>query len=819
MARRFPFTLIASLLVLTSGGGMRAQVASDRPAQFQSGVELVLVDVTVLGRDGAPVTTLGPADFSLTVDKRPRRLHSVRLVGTAAAGTAPAAGVGSAAAGAGPRSFILIIDREHIPIGEGQEMLAAAAKFVDSLGPDDRVALWTTAQINASIRFTESRESIMQRIRTAVGVYRPPLGPWNVTLQEALEAETRAFGGTFTWVYSDGSTDAFPLSMKPIIERECHRQPDACPRQVQNQVTELAREARHQADTELAYVGALLDAITPLEGPKHIVLVTGGPVMTVENFATVQAIGAKAALARATIHALQVHDAGSQARPDQLKATAERFDQSQSAAYALAGATGGLAVTPVSGEIAFTRLARELSASYLLAFEIEPADRDGKAHEIGVKVQDRGWGSSVRARQTFRFDPRVMALGPPAIAKVPPTAPAAPAGAPAQPVAPEPAAATPSVGEARPPAAVTSRSGPVDPAVDQVVRKMADYVAGYGPQASVIVGVEKYTQQVTIDERHIRPRNLVAEFAIVNASGRVGWTGFRDVVEVDGEAVADRRDRLVRLLTGPPGAEVELRRIADESARYNVGPVVRNFNSPTTALFFFHPALVDRFTFRRKGTKTIDGVETWELDFRETRRPTLVMKRDGSDVPCDGTVWVAPADGTVVRTRLRLRNFADQAFMSGSDRTPTSGAPVSEYVSPPPQNPVPQTPAPAPPQQQNPPSQPTTPAPSGQTPASGGGTTTTGYTVPGGGRPPPRRQGPDQDLMPRIVEIETRVDIDVTYRRDAASGIWLPSKMSELYEGPISRGTRDPVVGRCLGTARYSDFKRFETSTKIVLPQ
>jgi hypothetical protein len=27
--------------------------------------------------------------------------------------------------------------------------------------------------------------------------------------------------------------------------------------------------------------------------------------------------------------------------------------------------------------------------------------------------------------------------------------------------------------------------------------------------------------------------------------------------------------------------------IANESARYNMGPVIRNFNVPTTALFFF----------------------------------------------------------------------------------------------------------------------------------------------------------------------------------------------------------------------------------------
>ena len=95
-------------------------------------------------------------------------------------------------------------------------------------------------------------------------------------------------------------------------------------------------------------------------------------------------------------------------------------------------------------------------------------------------------------------------------------------------------------------------------------------------------------------------------------------------------------------------------------------------------------------------------------------------------------------------------------------------------------------------------------------PSGGGGS--------GGGVPRPPRD-PDQDLLPRIVDLETLVDIDVTYRRDAASGFWLPARMSEVYEGPIPRGTKTPVAGRTVGTAQYSDFKRFETSVKIVLPK
>lgn len=821
-SRRWPLLMVA-LIVLGGGSHAQGQAPGEQP-RLRSGVELVVVDVTVLGLDGAPITTLGPADFTLTVDGKPRRVGIVQRVGATGAETTPTVPPAPAAVAPGPRSFVLVIDREHIPNGEGQDMLAAAARFVDSLAPDDRVALWTTTQLDSSLDFSEPRESIARRIGLAVGTYRPPAGPWNVTLREGLDADARAFGGTFTWVYTDGSTEQFPLSLKPIIERECYQQLDACPKQVQNQATQIAREARDLADGALANLLSLLNAITSLDGPKHIVLVTGGPVMTVENASTVQAIAAQAALARATVHALQVFDPGYQARTDQMRATAERMDQTESAAYALASVTGGLAVTPVAGEAAFSRLSREISVNYLLAFEIEATDRDGRAHAIDVSVRDRGWGSTVRARKTFRIDERATAGAAIAHVAPPPAQPTEATAARAEPAPGAPAAAKPAGTAEAPPVAASSAARPIDPAVDRVVRQMADYVAGYGPQASAIVGVEDYTQQVWVEGRYARPRNLVAEFAIVKAGDGVGWAGFRDVVEVDGKDVADRRDRLLELLTGPAGGESELRRLSDESARYNVGPVIRNFNVPTTALFFFHPDLVDRFSFQRKGTKTIAGVLTWELDFQETQRPTLVMTRDGRDVPCEGTVWVEPENGTVVRTKLKLRNFADQAFMSGTDQGPTAHVRVGEFSTVPTQS---QTTTSQPPPQQGPPAPPTTTPPTGQPPPSTGGTstsssgtvtrTTTGVDP---GRPV-RRPSPDPDWLEGtgIVELESLVDIDVTYRRDKTSGLWLPDRMSEIYEGPIPRGTKPPVLGRTVGTARYSDFKRFETSVRIVIPK
>ena len=76
-------------------------------------------------------------------------------------------------------------------------------------------------------------------------------------------------------------------------------------------------------------------------------------------------------------------------------------------------------------------------------------------------------------------------------------------------------------------------------------------------------------------------------------------------------------------------------------------------------MFFFMPEDHARFTFTRKSAKKIEGIDTWEIEFRETKRPTLIRTRAGKDVPIEGTLHVKPDDGTVVRTRFKMRNFAD----------------------------------------------------------------------------------------------------------------------------------------------------------------
>jgi len=184
-----------------------------------------------------------------------------------------------------------------------------------------------------------------------------------------------------------------------------------------------------------------------------------------------------------------------------------------------------------------------------------------------------------------------------------------------------------------------------------VMHRVGAYVDAYGDKASIVVCTEQYEQHTQATGAGTQTRMLVSDFALVYADAIRGWLGFRDVIEVDGRAVRDREDRLGRVLMGAEGRFDEARRLSDESARFNLGNVQRNFNTPTSALFFFVSENHDRFKFAARRVLD-DG--SWEIAFTETGWPTLIRTPDGDAVKTTGTIWVHPQDGVVVRTVLEV---------------------------------------------------------------------------------------------------------------------------------------------------------------------
>ncbi|HEX9190146.1 MAG TPA: hypothetical protein VGB87_23920, partial [Vicinamibacteria bacterium] len=177
--------VVAALLGATGAArGQAPPAETAQPPVFAVGVDVVAVDASVVDADGRPVRGLGPEDFRVEVDGRPRRLVSVEYVGRELepeTPPAPRAPHFSSNEGASRgRLVLLLVDRGNIGRGGGREVLKAASRFLDGLAPADRVGLEFIPGPGKGIEFTADIEDVRRGLRGVVGTadragYRVPL--------------------------------------------------------------------------------------------------------------------------------------------------------------------------------------------------------------------------------------------------------------------------------------------------------------------------------------------------------------------------------------------------------------------------------------------------------------------------------------------------------------------------------------------------------------------------------------------------------------------------------------------------------------------
>jgi hypothetical protein len=182
------------------------------------------------------------------------------------------------------------------------------------------------------------------------------------------------------------------------------------------------------------------------------------------------------------------------------------------------------------------------------------------------------------------------------------------------------------------------------------------YLKKWQQSLAAVVAEEHYTQTMR-DGRSLgeTTRTLVSDVLLVHAAGEDGWLLFRDVLTVDDEAVRDRQRRFDQLFVRPDANLVATaRKIADEGARYNLGRVFRNLNTPIATLVF----LADKYTasVRWQSPKRVDldGSPALELAFEQKRAPFAVRSLDGKPQPASGRIWIEPASGQVRQTELLI---------------------------------------------------------------------------------------------------------------------------------------------------------------------
>jgi hypothetical protein len=204
-----------------------------------------------------------------------------------------------------------------------------------------------------------------------------------------------------------------------------------------------------------------------------------------------------------------------------------------------------------------------------------------------------------------------------------------------------------------------------------VLQRAAAYVAEFQVRLSSIVAEEAYVQDWSSTGpkgRTFGRRELRSDLVLMKPASAESWAEFRDVFEVDGRAIRPRDGRLEHLLREPAAAaSMHVTTILAESARYNIGDIDRNVNTPLFSLRFLEAGNQPRFRFERSAgarptlaassagpADTVFRVSTevWVIAYHEVRPGTLIRTARRKDQPARGRFWIEPATGRVLISEL-----------------------------------------------------------------------------------------------------------------------------------------------------------------------
>jgi VWFA-related protein len=610
--------MAGAILVIASAVAGLAQ--NPQLPTVKSGVELIAVDVEVVAGNGEPIAGLLPADFDVRIDGKPRRVVSadfVRYDTTAANATTVTP---DEPAPPPPRRLYLVAIDEH-SFGQASVRAAmkAAAGFVDRVRPEDLVGVYAYPTGAAHVDFTTDHVQVKAALAKIQGLFEPPRSEYHISLSEVMDIT---------------ANDAQVFAK--VVARECQAGDITCPPGVRAEALALGSELENRVAQSLGGLRSLIAGLADVPERKTVVLVSGGliasdrmggrPDVTGESIIT----GREALRANVNLYVLHMDtsflDAYSVNAPQNMSTIFRDNTASARGLDLVAGGAGGtvLSVLAGTGDSAFDRVLKETSAHYVLGVAVDEADRNGRDHSISVRTKRRG--AMLRSRTL------VMIPRPGATANTPPP---------------------PEDDMPQEPAPVLEQPDSGTPSLEAILRSASKYLDAYEQEASALVSEETYIQQTPEPDPSSSAvsRQLRSDMLII-PDATVGWLGFRDVFEVDGQQVQNRTERLQSLFIRPlPDSMAQARRILVESSRFNLrSDIFRTINMPMMALRFLRFVDQHRSRFALDGLQAVEGVRVAVVRFEERTTPRMIDSSDAA--AAKGTFWVEPRTGRVLKTEL-----------------------------------------------------------------------------------------------------------------------------------------------------------------------
>jgi VWFA-related protein len=398
IAMRRPVVALALLLSAWSPIGSTQQ--TQPPQTFRSGVDLILIEATVLDKDGRPIADLQAKDFSIKLGGKPRTVAAAEYIpaGRATAGapasaaqgvteTTPtprdgAVGIAREQLGGSDRTFVLAVDVANIRSGAGRNALVNVADYVATLPPTDRIGMVTLPGGGRSVEPTSDRAVIREALsRTAGTDHR--MDSCDATIGEAA-AEA---------VLDDRGLAAFGRASPP-----------RCPASTRARLGMFINQYRNETRNTLGALTSLANAMAAIPGRRTLVLVSEGLYLDNDLIQEeMRAFGAALERSRVVLYAIHLDFPFAEASMTILASPASRrlddrygFDAMATTAYF----GGGTAIRAISRATpAIRQIDTELSGTYLLGIERQPTDVAGKSLELKVDVLRKG--TDVRARQNI----------------------------------------------------------------------------------------------------------------------------------------------------------------------------------------------------------------------------------------------------------------------------------------------------------------------------------------------------------------------------------------------------------------------------------
>jgi VWFA-related protein len=392
---------------LAAGAPGQPPTPPARTPVFRTGVDLLVVEATVVDSSGNVARGLTARDFRVEIGGKPREVASAEFVEYDEEPPADEIDAEVTTNEERPsRAVLLVVDQSSLQF-DRRGALAGAKRWLATLAPGDRLGFLGVPAPGPMVEFTTEHAKVLaafDQLKAGVGPTMVPYVRRNVALWEAFQITER--------------NDAV---FAAVVSRECGRMDPTCISEIRQNANAMAQDSFERVRPVLEALERVFQGLAAMPGPKHVVLVSSGwPMEERRAIADITTLAARASLANTTVHVFTAEEwaMAASSRSISPQRTLDQNLMLQSV-ETLAAYTGGRAVRLAgNGEAAFTSLNRGLTGYYRLAVRPALEDLDGNAKRINVDVT-RG-GLSVAGHR------RVMVGTRPATT----TAAAAPAAAP-----------------------------------------------------------------------------------------------------------------------------------------------------------------------------------------------------------------------------------------------------------------------------------------------------------------------------------------------------------------------------------------------------